>query len=92
MGSLRLDVEPTSVQQEIWATRSGPVCIETNNLPASLRRVPLAKATDALFGVVRNSSTVSNCFEIQDWSLLKGFANPPWVLVGQVLAQVQAQI
>ena len=50
----------------------------TTQLPAfySWRPDPLAKATDAL---------------VQDWSMTKGFANPPWILVGRVLAQVRAQ-
>ena len=50
----------------------------TSQLPVfySWRPDPLAKATDAL---------------VQDWSRIKGFANPPWVLVGRVLAQVRAQ-
>ena len=42
----------------------------------SWRPDPLAKATDAL---------------LQVWSMTKGFANPPWALVGRVLAQVRAQ-
>ena len=50
----------------------------TSQLPifCSWRPDPLARATDAL---------------IQDWTAIKGFANPPWVLVGRVLAQVRAQ-
>ena len=37
---------------------------------------PYAAATDAF---------------LQDWSLNKGFANPPWCLIGRVLSQVQMQ-
>ena len=51
----------------------------TSQLPVfySWRPDPLAKATDAL---------------VQDRSMIKGYANSPWVLVGQVLlAQVRAQ-
>ena len=45
----------------------------TSLLPVffSWRPDPLAKATASLF---------------QNWSMIKGYANPPWVLVGQVLA------
>ena len=28
---------------------------------------------------------------LQEWTAMKGYANPPWNLVGQVLAQVQSQ-
>ena len=28
---------------------------------------------------------------LQDWSTVKGFANPPWALIGQVLSQTQTQ-
>ena len=42
----------------------------------SWRPDPYALATDAF---------------LQDWSQMKGFANPPWSLVGRVLAQIQAQ-
>ena len=50
----------------------------TTQLPVfySWRPDPLAKAMDAL---------------VQDWSTTKGFANPPWILVGKVLAKVRAQ-
>ena len=43
----------------------------TSQLPIfySWTQTPLARATDAL---------------IQDWTAINGFANPPWVLVGQV--------
>ena len=42
----------------------------------SWRPDPLAEATDA--------------FQ-QDWGPLKGFANPPWCLIGRVLNQVMDQ-
>ena len=50
----------------------------THQLPHffSWRPDPLAEATDA--------------FQ-QDWSLLAGFANPPWCLMGRVLSQVMEQ-
>ena len=50
----------------------------THQLPRfySWRPDPLAEAVDA--------------FQ-QNWSMVKGYANPPWCLVGRVLKQVQAQ-
>lgn len=42
----------------------------------SWRPNPFASAADAF---------------LQDWSHQKGFANPPWGLIGRVLSQVQAQ-
>ena len=42
----------------------------------SWRPDPYATATDAF---------------LQDWAQLRGYANPPWCLVGRVLAQVQTQ-
>ena len=50
----------------------------TNQLPRffSWRPDPLAEATDAF---------------LQDWRNLRGFANPPWNLVGRVLAKVKQQ-
>ena len=42
----------------------------------SWRPDPYAEATDAF---------------LQDWSQVKGYANPPWNLVGRVLAHVQSQ-
>ena len=54
----------------------------TNQCPAyySWRPDPYATATDAF---------------LQDWSYKKGFANPPWCLIGRVLSQTlmqQAQV
>ena len=50
----------------------------TSQLPRffSWRPDPLAEATDAF---------------LQDWSRIQGYANPPWNLVGRVLAKVQNQ-
>ena len=50
----------------------------THQIPRffSWRPDPLAEAVDALQ---------------QDWGLLKGFANPPWCLIGRVLSQVRRQ-
>ena len=42
----------------------------------SWRPDPLAEATDAF---------------LQDWRQVKGYANPPWNLVGRVLSKVEAQ-
>ena len=28
---------------------------------------------------------------LQDWSQIKGYANPPWSMIGKVLSQVQTQ-
>ena len=42
----------------------------------SWRPDPLAETTDAF---------------LQDWSLVKGYANPPWNLIGRVLAKVEQQ-
>ena len=50
----------------------------TSQLPRffSWRPDPLAEVMDAF---------------LQDWSLIKGYANPPWNLVGKVLTKVQDQ-
>ena len=50
----------------------------THQLPRfySWRPDPLAEATDAF---------------LQDWSLVKGYANPPWNLIGRVLRKVESQ-
>ncbi len=50
----------------------------TSQLPRffSWRPDPLAEATDAF---------------LQDWSRIQGYANPPWNLVGRVMAKVQNQ-
>ena len=69
---------PTGVQQNkpfIWATRTGPICIKAN--------YPKAKRLQL--------ETRPLAKPWQDWSMTKGFANPPWALVGQVLAQFRAQ-
>ena len=42
----------------------------------SWRPDPLAEATDAF---------------LQDWSSMRGFANPPWNLIGRVLTKVESQ-
>ena len=42
----------------------------------SWRPDPLGEATDAF---------------LQDWSLVRGFANPPWNLIGRVLTKVESQ-
>ena len=41
----------------------------------SWRPDPLVMATDAL---------------LQDWSRMRAYANPPWILIGRVLAKIQA--
>ena len=42
----------------------------------SWRPDPFAQATDAL---------------VQDWTHIRGFANPPWALMGRVLSHTQSQ-
>ena len=64
--------------------RFGPLEVDlfasrlTTHLPRFFRWQPdpLAEATDAF---------------LQDWSQFLGFANPPWCLLGRVLAQVHSQ-
>ena len=50
----------------------------THQLPRfySWRPDPVAEATDAF---------------LQDWSAVRGFANPPWNLIGRVLTKVECQ-
>ena len=65
--------------------RTGPLEVDlfasrlTHQLPEffSLKPDPLAMATDAF---------------LQDWGPLKGYANPPWGLIGRVLSQAQEQL
>ena len=64
--------------------RYGPIEIDlfASRLTTQCRRYfswrpdPSAEATDAF---------------LQDWSGLRGYANPPWSLIGRVLAQVRSQ-
>ena len=75
-GQVGLDANSCSVpedQSNIWPTGSGPICRSLDSPTAtffSWRPDPLAEAVDA--------------FQ-QNWSLLKGYVNPPWCLVGRVL-------
>ena len=80
--SLRLDAEPrdfSSDMDSLSPTGSRPIC-HSSILPApsllQLASSPIGKATDAF---------------LQDWSLVKGYANPPWNLIGRVLAKVEQQ-
>ena len=64
-------------QQTLWATRSGPIRVSTDqSVPPLLQLAARSEGTDAF---------------LQDWTALKGFGNPPWNLIPRVLTKVQAQ-
>lgn len=77
--SLRLDAQPADFPP---SPRTFPlpgnrsVCNTIDTRFFSWRPEPLAEATDAF---------------LQDWSLVKGYANPPWNLIGRALAKVESQ-
>lgn len=79
---VRLEIDPADLYQDrqmLWPTGSGPVCVQTHNQCQryySWQPDPIAEAVDAF---------------LQDWSVEKGFANPPWNLIPQVLNQAQTQ-
>ena len=81
-GQNRLEVAHQVLQQ--IDKKRGPLEMDlfeprlTTQLPCffSWRPDPLAEATDAFS---------------QDWCQVKGYANPPWCLIGKVLSQVKSQ-
>ena len=76
---VRLDARPGSLQEDRQAfqpNRNGPICIPPDPSVPSLLQLTFALATDAF---------------LQDWTVRKGFANPPWCLIGRSLQQVQSQ-
>ena len=81
-GSLRLDAKSHSIQTNSGSDgplRGGLVCIPSDQTTASVyswRPDPEAEGVDAFN---------------QDWSQVRGFANPPWCLISQCLDQVKRQ-
>ena len=84
-GSLGLEIESNDISEDrstVWSTRSGPVCLQTDNPTTDIfswRPDPYAVATDSF---------------LQDWTTRKGYANPPWCMihVGRTLSQVKSQL
>ena len=77
--SIGLETRPKHIQEDQPDTRSPedrPVCDKGDNTVQSLAR-SLCRSSRLLL--------------LQDWSQVRGYANPPWCLVGKVLAQVQSQ-
>ena len=81
-GLLRLEALPSSVpspSEEMGSSRYRPVCIPSDKPAASLCELeagPLSEAVDA--------------FSLQ-WSKVKGYAFPPFCLLGRCLSQVLRQ-
>ena len=77
---VRLATESSLIQQDhqtVWSHRSGPFCLTSDaQCPTffSWQPDPYAVATGAF---------------LQDWSQIRGYANPPWGLIGRVLSKVQ---
>jgi len=62
-------------QQLLWALGHGPVCVQAvHSMPTLLQLA--ARFLCSTF--------------LQDWTAMKCYANPPWNMVGRVLAQVQS--
>ena len=74
--SVRLENVSRDLQQTLWPTGSGPRLTNQCHCYFSWRPDPYAEATDAF---------------LQDWTAVKGFANPPWNLISRVLTKTQTQ-
>ena len=81
-GSLRFEALPSHLPgdlRSIWFSGSGPF-----RLQADTSGTPLLQLE------ARSSGRSVDAFQ-QDWGPLKGFANPPWCLIGRVLGQARRQ-
>ena len=78
-GHIKLEPRPLNLpkkQQTLWVTGSASRLTNQCRYYFSWRPDPFAEATDAF---------------LQDWTTIKGFANPPWNLIPRVLLKTQTQ-
>ena len=80
---MRLDAESSGIQSNPapnGAPRDRLVCFLTDETATKILQLetnPEAQGTDAF---------------CQDWSQMRGFANPPWCLIARCLSQVKRQV
>ena len=76
---MRLDDQPQNIPAITRSIRDRPVCISPNQATTQILQLatrPGAEATDAF---------------LQNWTPMKGFANPPWCLILRCLSQIKQQ-